>query len=405
MQFRYLALAADNTVVRGKVEATEEQSVEAWLSEAGYQVISLKKASASNIFEGFSLKSKRVSPKELVLFFQQLSALMRSGVPLLNGIQLLRSEAKGSGFQALLSGVATDLRSGESLGASLSKYPKIIPEMYVRLIEAGEHSGNLEYAFEEAAIHLKKEIILKQQVKKALTYPAIVSVVGLIVIAILVTVVLPTMTELLTSFGTELPLISRIVVAVSDFVTQWRLLILAAVAVLGTLMLMGTRTASGRRELSRLLINTPGIKKVVILLNLARFSRTLSLLLKSGSALPESLQMAGDTTSNHICREAVADVREQVMQGAALGRAVEALPFMPQLYVQMVMVGEESGSLETNLSNMAAYYEEEVENQLNALTAMLEPALTVTLGIIVGFIALAVILPILQLYETVAAAT
>ena len=131
----------------------------------------------------------------------------------------------------------------------------------------------------------------------------------------------------------------------------------------------------------------------------------MSLLLKSGAALPESLQMAGDTVSNHIFREAVADVRQQVMQGAALGKAVEALPFMPQLYVQMVMVGEESGSLETNLANMAAYYEEEVENQLNSLTALIEPALTVTLGVIVGFIALAVILPILQLYETVAAAT
>ena len=174
MEFRYMALTADNTVVRGKVEATEEQSVDAWLGEAGYQVISIKKASATNFFEGFSLKSNRVSPKELVLFFQQLSALMRSGVPLLNGIQLLRAEAKSSGFQTLLSGLATDLRSGESLGDSLAKYPKIVPEMYVRLIEAGEHSGNLEYAFEEAAIHLKKEITLKQQVKKALTYPAIV---------------------------------------------------------------------------------------------------------------------------------------------------------------------------------------------------------------------------------------
>ncbi|MFB3119624.1 MAG: type II secretion system F family protein [Stenotrophomonas maltophilia] len=405
MEFRYMALTADNAVVRGKVEATEEQSVDAWLAEAGYQVISIKRASATNFFEGVSLKSNRVSPKELVLFFQQLSALMRSGVPLLNGIQLLRAEAKSSGFQTLLTGLATDLRSGESLGDSLAKYPKIVPEMYVRLIEAGEHSGNLEYAFEEAAIHLKKEITLKQQVKKALTYPAIVGVVGLIVIAILVTVVLPTMTELLTSFGTELPLISRIVVGISNFVSSWRLVILAGAVALGVLFMLGTRTHSGRRELSRLLINAPGIKKVVIQLNLARFSRTLSLLLKSGSALPESLQMAGDTVSNYIFREAVADVRTQVMQGAALGRAVEALPFMPPLYVQMVMVGEESGSLETNLANMAAYYEEEVENQLNTLTALIEPALTVTLGVIVGFIALAVILPILQLYETVAAST
>ncbi len=373
------------------------------MAEAGYQVISIQKASATNFFQGISLKSNRVSAKELVLFFQQLAALMRSGVPLLNGIQLLRSEAKSSGFQNLLSGVATDLRSGEALAASLAKHPKIIPEMYIRLIEAGEHSGNLEFAFEEAASHLKKEILLKQQVKKALTYPAIVGVVGLIVIAILVTVVLPTMTELLTSFGTELPLVSRIVVAISDFVTQWRLAILGIAVMLGVLLMLGTRTPSGRRELSRLLINTPGIKKVVIQLNLARFSRTLSLLLKSGSALPESLQMAADTASNQVFREAMGDVRQQVMQGAALGRAVEALPFMPPLYVQMVMVGEESGSLETNLSNMAAYYEEEVENQLNSLTAMLEPALTVTLGVIVGFIALAVILPILQLYETVAA--
>ena len=402
MEFKYMAVTADNTVVRGKVEASEEQSVDAWLAEAGYQVITIKKVSSTNFFKGFSLKRHRVRPKELVLFFQQLAALMRSGVPLLNGIQLLRDEAKGSGFQALLSGLVTGLRSGDSLGDSLAKYPKIVPEMYVRLIEAGEQSGNLEFAFEEAAVHLKKEINLKQKVKKALTYPAIVAVVGLIVIAILVTVVLPTMTGLLTSFGTDLPLVSRIVVGISDFVSQWRLVLLAAAVALGILATLGTRTRTGHRELSRLLINTPGIKKVVIQLNLSRFSRTLSVLLTSGSALPESLQMAGDTVSNHIFREAVADVRRQVIQGAALGRAVEALPFMPQLYVQMVMVGEESGSLETNLTNMAAYYEEEVENQLDTLTALIEPALTVTLGVIVGFIALSAILPILQLYETVA---
>ena len=194
MEFKYMAVTADNTVVRGKVEASEEQSVDAWLAEAGYQVISIKKVAGAILFKGFSLKSHRVRPKELVLFFQQLAALMRSGVPLLNGIQLLRDEAKGSGFQALLSGLVTGLRSGDSLGDSLAKYPKIVPEMYVRLIEAGEHSGNLEFAFEEAAVHLKKDINLKQKIKKALTYPAIVAVVGLIVIGILVTVVLPTMT-------------------------------------------------------------------------------------------------------------------------------------------------------------------------------------------------------------------
>ena len=209
------------------------------------------------------------------------------------------------------------------------------------------------------------------------------------------------MTGLLTGFGTDLPLISRIVVNISNFITSWRLVIGLAILVLGGLFLAYTRTAAGRRELSRLLINTPGIKRVVVQLNLARFSRTLSLLLRSGSALPDSLEMAGNTTSNQIFRESIGGVRNQVMQGASMGRALEAVTFIPPLYIQMVLVGEESGSLETNLSNMANYYEEEVENQLASLTALLEPALTLTLGVIVGFIALSIILPILKVYETV----
>ena len=326
---------------------------------------------------------------------------MRSGVPLLTGIQLLQTEARSSGFKTLLNSLATDLRSGESLGASMAKFPNTIPEMYVKLIDAGEHSGTLEDAFEESANNLKKELLLKQQVKKALTYPAIVVVVGLVVIGILVTFVLPTMTGLLTGFGTDLPLISRMVVNISNFITSWRLVIGLAILVLGGLFLAYTRTAAGRRELSRLLINTPGIKRVVVQLNLARFSRTLSLLLRSGSALPDSLEMAGNTTSNHIFRESIGGGRNQVMQGSSMGRALEGVTFIPPLYIQMVLVGEESGSLEANLSNMATYYEEEVENQLSSLTAMLEPALTLTLGVIVGFIALSIILPILNVYETV----
>ncbi len=402
MQYKYMALAPDNTVVRGKVESSDEQLVDGWLADAGYKVVSIQAVSGRSLFEGFSLFSATVKPKELVLFFQQLAALMRSGVPLLNGIQLLQTEARSSGFKTLLNSLATDLRSGESLGASMAKFPNTIPEMYIRLIDAGEHSGTLEDAFEEAATNLKKELLLKQQVKRALTYPAIVVAVGLVVIGILVTVVLPTMTDLLTGFGTELPLISRIVVNISGFITSWQLVIGVVILALGGMFLAYTRTAAGRRELSRLLINIPGIKRVVIQLNLARFSRTLSLLLRSGSALPDSLALAGGTASNHIFRESVEEVRDQVMQGSSMGRALEAVPFIPALYVQMVMVGEESGALEINLSNMASYYEEEVENQLTSLTAMLEPALTVTLGFIVGFIALSVILPILQLYDTVA---
>jgi type IV pilus assembly protein PilC len=144
MQFKYMALAPDNTVVRGKVESSEEQLVDRWLADAGYKVVSIRAVSGPSFFEGFSLFRPGVKPKELVLFFQQLAALMRSGVPLLNGIQLLQTEARSSGFKTLLTSLATDLRSGESLGASLAKFPNTIPEMYVRLIDAGEHSGTLE---------------------------------------------------------------------------------------------------------------------------------------------------------------------------------------------------------------------------------------------------------------------
>ena len=191
MQFKYMALTPDNTVVRGKVESSEEQLVDTWLADAGYKVVSIRAVSGPSFFEGVSLFSARVKPKELVLFFQQLAALMRSGVPLLTGIQPLQTEARSSGFKTLLNSLATDLRSGESLGASMAKFPNTIPEMYVKLIDAGEHSGTLEDAFEESANNLKKELLLKQQVKKALTYPAIVVVVGMVVIGILVTKVVP----------------------------------------------------------------------------------------------------------------------------------------------------------------------------------------------------------------------
>jgi type IV pilus assembly protein PilC len=405
MNFKYVTLANDNRIMQGKIEATDEHLVEEWLQQTGSKVISIRPAPESRLLKLLLPRNSKVGQKELSLLFQQLATLLGSGVPLLVGMQLLRNEARNSSFQDLLATLITDLKSGESLHASLSKHSKVIPRIYISMIEAGERSGNLEITLRAAATHLQKELALKQRIRKALTYPAIVTGVGLVVIGLLVTVVLPTITDLLSRFGTDLPFISQVVINFSEFMQAWNAPVILSVVALAGLTAWYLRTLHGRRVMARILLRAPGVSRITVQSNLAHFSRTMSLLLKSGLSLQESLAMAGDTASNPAFREAISRVRTQVIQGRALSQAFDVAAFIPGLYAQIVRIGEESGTLEGNLTNMADFYEREVEEQLNNMVSFLEPAMTIALGVIVALVGLAVLLPMFKLYSTISQAS
>lgn len=401
MQYRYVALDKERRLVQGELEATSDRTAEDHLLQNGLRVISIQTSRQRTNMRRFLPVTSTVNRKDVILFSQQLATILNAGVPLLSAIQLLRDEARGQAFKTVLGKLVADLQEGESFHGALSKAPKVFPQLFVSMVDAGERSGTLELVLRHLASYLQREMTMKQQLKKALMYPAIVAVVGIVVVGVLVTVVLPSLAELLSGLGGDLPFLTRVILGFSDVVQAWKLqglLFIAGSIALGAWRL---RKPAGRRQLDRLLLRLPLLGRLVLQQNLARFSRTASLLQGAGLSITEALTLAEETASNRIIREAISGARSKVIEGSSLAEALRSAPLMPGLFVQMVKVGEEGGALESNLASMADFYEREVEDQLATLISLLEPAMTLVMGVAVALIALSVLLPMFSLMDSI----
>ena len=400
MNFKYMALERDNRVVSGMVEAGDDALAENSLRQQGLKVVSIRPASEPWRSRTRSPRAPSAKPKEVVFFSQQLATLLDTGTPLLMALQLLRDQSRSAAFRDLLDALIADLKTGVSLHGAMSKTPKAFSQVYVRLIEAGERSGTLEAMLRHVAAYLQKEMAVMQQAKKALAYPAIVAGVGVMVVGMLVTVVLPSLAELLTSFSADLPLITRLVLDTSNLVQAWKVPGILTVLALGGLAVWYIRTPNGRKEVDRLLLSAPVVGRLLVQWNLARFNSTMALLLNAGLTLPESLERAGEGVSSPLIREAIGEARGQVIEGRSLAEALGVVPSVPALYLQMVKAGEQSGTLESNLASMAELYERDVQEQITGMTGMIEPLITLAMGGVVAFIALAVLMPMFSLLSS-----
>lgn len=402
MNFHYTAVARDSTVVQGDIEARNNGLAEDRLQQQGLRVVTLKAMREGSRLAGlFTLSSKSVSRKELANFSQQLSILLSAGTPLLSALQLLRDQARNPVFKKTIDALVADLKAGASLHGAMERFPEAFPQVYIRLVEAGEKSGTLESMLRHLTAYIQKEASAIQQAKKALTYPAIVGVVGLVVVAIMLTVVLPAMAELLASFRVELPLITRMVIGFSDVFQKWKLHVLIVLVVGTSAGMWYFRRPKGKLAWGRIMLGIPWWGQLTIRRSLARFSRIMSLLLGAGLPVPDSLDLARDSSSNEFFRASMTGVREQVMQGRSMAQALGGASFMPGIFVQMVRAGEESGVLEGNLASMAELFEKDVDDQLATMASFLEPAITVVMGVGVGFIALAVLMPMFSLMKNI----
>ena len=399
MNYRYVAVQADNQVVQGMLQAGNDRSAEQILTRSGLRAIELKQVRGL-LPSGLRWQGSKASRKDLLLFAQQLATLIGTGMPLLSAIELLREQARNATFARELDSVLADLRSGSALHTALEK-SKTFPVIFVRMVEAGERSGTLETVLRHLASYLQKEIATAALLKKALTYPAIVVVVAIVVVGILVTMVLPTIAEMLKSFDAKMPLLTRLLLGGSDFLQHWKLQLLGAMIGLTWFAVWYARSEAGKYRVAAAILAAPVLGRLVAARNLARFSRTMSLLLGAGLPITECLAQASEGTTNPVFRKAPRGVRESALNGRGLGAGFAVIPYMPRLYTQMIKAGEESGSLAGNLSSMADFYERETEEEINTLTTLIEPAITIGLGIVTAAIALSVMLPMLQLMKSI----
>ncbi|MHB1680088.1 MAG: type II secretion system F family protein [bacterium] len=343
----------------------------------------------------------KISDNDLIVFTRQFSSLVDSGVPILQGLSIMIEQQKNKNLKGILSKIKENIESGGSLSDSFKKFPRVFNDLYVNLVDAGEKGGVLDKVFRRLSVYFEKTLKLKRKVKGAMIYPTIVLSVAFGVIVILLTFVIPVFANLFASVGAKLPGLTQDVINFSDFVRSYILYIIIAIGIAVFLFKSYYKRENGRRNIDRSILKLPLIGLLLKKVSIARFSRTLSTMVESGVPILSALGIVSKISGNKIIEESLMKAKEDVASGSPLSTAINKTGLFPPLVVQMIMVGEKTGNLDAMLAKVADYYDEEVDNAVTNLTAMMEPALIVFLGIVVGILVVAMYLPIFNLGKAI----
>ena len=382
--------------VRGDSQAETPTALRVQLRQQGIAAQKIRRK--SSLFGSAAKRGKRITPGDVAIFTRQLSTMINSGVPLVQAMEIIGRGHENPNMRKLVTSIKDDVESGTSLSDALGKHPLHFDELVCNLVNAGEAAGVLDTLLDKIATYKEKTESLKKKIKKALFYPTAVLVVAFIVTAILLLFVVPQFEELFRGFGADLPAFTRMVIDLSEFMQAYWW------AVFGGLILVVVGFAQAKKRslkfahaLDRLSLRIPVVGDILRKAAIARFSRTLATMFAAGVPLVEALQSVSGATGNVVYGNAVLDMRDEVAAGQQLQWAVERSRLFPHMVVQMVAIGEEAGSLDTMLSKVADFYEEEVDNAVDSLSSLLEPLIMAILGVLVGGLVVAMYLPIFKL--------
>ena len=379
--------------VKGKSMATNEAAVRADLRRQGVVPSRIKKQS-KGMFGG----GGTITPLDIAIFSRQLSTMLSAGIPLVQSFEIVGSGHENAAMQKLIMAIKGDVEGGSSLTESLAKHPLYFDDLFINLVEAGEQAGALETLLDKIATYKEKTEALKKKIKKALTYPAAVLVVAFVVTAILLIFVIPAFEDLFKGFGADLPTFTRMVIDLSVFVREkgWYIAIMMGASV-GTFFYFKKRSRAMRHWLDRLSLKMPIIGGILQKAAIARYARTLSTMFSAGVPLVEALESVAGATGNIVYEVGVLEMRDEVATGQRLQQAMENTDLFPNMVIQMIAVGEESGSLDDMSSKVADFYEEDVDNAVDNLSSLLEPLIMSILGVLVGGLVVAMYLPIFKM--------
>ncbi len=392
--FRYIATTRQGNPVKGSIKATSEIAAERLLVAQGYIPEHVEVAPSMFSLEEAFPTLFQIKPRDVIVFSRQMATLLRSGISLLPAMEILQGQVASSrAFNTILGSIINDIRSGSSFSQAVTKHPKAFDEIYCRSIAVGEETGSLEAVLLQMADYIERHQALTQRIKKALTYPIMVMSAGVVVIIVLVTVVMPQMMGMFTAMSVELPLPTRILMGITEIVQNYTLYFVVGGAVLFAVGLWMTKRPSGRRVLDRLRLSMPILGPPALLAELGRFARTLSVMIGAGLHLQESMELLPHATTNIVFRDALNKVNERLLLGEGLSEPMTRVSLFPPLLVQMIAVGEESNTLDFTMGVVADFFETAAEEKTNAMVGMIGPLSTIGIALMVGFIALAVLMP------------
>jgi len=401
MDYHYVACSEDNRLVKGKLSAASQEAASDMLAYSGYRMLSLEEITPFFPAQKLTARLSRINPREIIMFSRQLALLLQSGTDVVASLELLQAQVSDRNLKKVIADVVSDIRAGIPLSDALRKHPRAFSPIYHRLVAVGERTGNLEVVLRRAADYIERVATTQKSVKSALVYPAILFIVAIVVVGILVTFVLPAFAGLYASFDVQLPAATRALLSATDWLQHYGLWLLLGIVAITVVGYAYTRTPAGRYQWSKLALSLPRIGHINLLNELARCCRSMALLYGSGLPLPEIMTLVIQGTNNKAMAKALTEVQQSMIAGQGLsGPMAKNNLFMP-LMVQMTAVGEETGNLDDTLATVAESYEVEADDKTKAMVALITPAMTVFIGLLVGFIALSLVSAMYSIYGQV----
>lgn len=398
-KYKYTAETLDGAAVKGQIEASSPIAARNQLAIQGMRVTRIAERKGLQV----EITKQKVPLTEVMHFSRQMSTFIRAGVPVLEAITNLARDTKNKRFQAVLFDIAEQVGgSGSTVADAIGKHGDVFPPYFLAMLRTAELTGHMDDAFAQLHTYIKRDVSLTKQVKKALIYPAILLLVAIGVVAIIVIFVIPKFAKFFESFGAELPLPTRMLIAIADFVGSTVGLIVGALSVASIIaMVLYVRTPSGRRNFHAFLLKVPALGTVIVYSSTERFTRVLSVLLDAGVTLSDALPTATDCSNNLIFKERLTTATEGVLAGRGFADPIADVGLFPSTMVQMVRVGERTGEMADQLQNVAGFYEEELDYAVDKLTQWFEPLVIVIIGAVVGFVALAMVSAMYGIYGQV----
>lgn len=397
--FEYSAKDQNARSVSGTITAENEQGVVHQLRERGLMVMSISEVNESDQKRKSRSGGKKVKQEDIVIFARQLATMIEAGIPILQALEALEEQMDSPNFKKVIASMREEIQQGNSLSAAFSKHPRVFDHLFVNMIRVGETGGILNTILERLAGYMEKSLRLRRQVKSALTYPTVVVLMAMVITTVLLVKVVPSFASIYESFGEKLPAMTQMLIDMSNFLKDNIVLFIGAL-ILGVFALRRWyKTQPGRMAIDRFSLKMPIFGPLLRKVAISRFSRTLAILLQSGVPILESLDIVGESSGNAVVENVMTDVQASVKEGEAIAVPLTKSGVFPPMVTRMISIGEKSGQLEKMLSKIAEFYDDQVDAAVAGLTSIIEPLIIGVLGIVIGFIVIALFLPIMQISQ------
>jgi type IV pilus assembly protein PilC len=397
--FEYTARnATTGQIQKGQLETTSRDEVSAYLRKNRMILVSVREAPKAITF---NFGKKGVKTRDIVIFTRQFATMINAGLPLVQSLTILAAQTENKTLQEVTRAVVYDVESGNTLADAFSKHPKAFPELYVNMVAAGEAGGILDTILLRLATFLEKSDALVRKVKSAMIYPGVIFSVAAIAVSVLLIFVIPTFQSMFASVNMALPLPTRVVIGMSNFLIGFWWAILAAIGLAVFALKSYAKTSDGRKNIDTMLLNLPVLGDLLRKSAVSRFTRTLGTLISSGVSILDGLEITAKTSGNRVIHDAVMQSRQSIAGGETIAAPLEKSKVFPPMVISMIAVGEQTGGLDEMLSKIADFYDEEVDVAVGALLSLMEPVMIVVLGVIVGGMVVAMYLPIFDMMNAV----